>query len=87
MMKNIQKRIENKLTEHLNPSYLEVVNQSHDHIGHLGDNGSGESHFSICISSDRFSNISSLERQRLIYDILTDEMKFIHALSIKIKNV
>ncbi len=83
----MQERIENKLTDFFNPSYLEVVNESHKHKGHIGDDGSGNSHFLISISSEKLNGLTRLEGQRLIYEILDDEMRLIHALSIKIKNI
>lgn len=81
----MQKKIETKLVEELNPSYLEVVNESYRHKGHQGDDGSGESHFKVVVSSQKFDELNRIDRERLIFDILKDEMKIIHALSIKIK--
>ncbi len=81
----IKERIEQKLRDALSPMYLKVVNQSIDHKGHSGDDGSGESHFFVEISSDKLNKHSRINAQRLIYDILSDEMKVVHALSIKIK--
>lgn len=75
--------IREKLEKHLNPSVLEIVNQSHLHAGHAGDNGTGESHFRIKVVSSVFAGMSRIEAQRLIYGILSDELKNgIHALSI-----
>jgi BolA protein len=75
--------IRRKLAESLNPSVLEVVNESHLHAGHAGDNGSGETHFRVKVVSAAFSGMSRVEMQRLVYKILEMEMRIgIHALSI-----
>ena len=79
------KIIENKLQEALTPSHLEVINESHLHAGHAGDDGSGESHFRIVISFDKFEDLSRVNKERAVYGALADEMKIIHALSIQIK--
>ncbi len=84
MAGDMQERIEIKLVQALQPFLLEVVNESKLHAGHAGDNGSGESHFRITIVSDRFEGIGRIDRQRLIYDMLRQEMGGgLHALSLK----
>ncbi len=75
--------IRQKLTESLNPAVLEVMNESHLHSGHAGDDGSGESHFRVKVVSSAFAGKSRVEAQRIIYQILQNEIKNgIHALSI-----
>ena len=75
--------IRRKLEESLNPSVLEVVNESHLHRGHAGDDGSGETHFRVKVVSSSFAGLSRVAAQRKIYDVLQNEMKSgIHALSI-----
>ena len=77
-------RIIKKLSENLNPNYLEIVNKSHLHQGHLGDNGSGETHFDVIISAESLKG-SRVENQRKINQLLKEEFeKGLHALSIKI---
>ena len=82
-MTSMQKMIENKLIEAFSPSLLKVVNESGLHLGHAGDDGSGESHFALSIVSNEFTGRSRVECQRMIYAALRDEMQIIHALSIK----
>lgn len=84
-MNNMQKRVEDKLNKFFSPLFLQVVNESHMHQGHAGDDGSGESHFSIEISSEKLNGLDRLEGQRLVYKVISDEMEVIHAMSIKIK--
>ena len=77
--------IRRKLTESLNLSRIEVINQSHLHAGHAGDDGSGESHFHVVVASSDLFALSRVEGQRRIYTILGEELKNrIHALSISI---
>jgi BolA protein len=80
----MQDDIETKLAQALQPSKLEVVNDSHRHKGHMGDNGTGESHFNVTIVSDSFTGKSRVARQRMVYDLLAYELKNgLHALVIK----
>ncbi|MCI0399735.1 MAG: BolA family transcriptional regulator [Gammaproteobacteria bacterium] len=76
-------RIRQRLQERLAPSQLDIVDDSAQHVGHLG--GESEAgHFSVRIVSQRFSGQSSVARHRLVYEALGDLMKTdIHALSIK----
>ena len=77
--------IEDVLTKALTPEHLEVVNDSHLHAGHAGDDGSGESHFSVFIVSDAFSGLSRVERHRMVNSILDKHLsKRPHALSMKV---
>ncbi len=73
--------IEAALRAALEPSKLEVINESHLHAGH---HGAGEgSHFRVVITSSRFAGTSRLARHRLVYDALNDLIaRGIHALVI-----
>jgi len=83
---NMQDRIHQKLKAALSAkSQIEVINESHLHSGHAGDDGSGESHFSAKITSVSFNDLSRVARERMIFEILADEMKVIHALSLALK--
>ncbi len=82
-MTSMQEQIEKRLRENFDPCDLKVVNESALHQGHAGDDGSGESHFQVIIKSEKFNDISAIARHKLVYDALHQEMKTIHALSIK----
>ncbi len=43
------------LTEAFAPTILEIINDSAQHAGHAGDDGSGESHFTIVIEAPSFA--------------------------------
>ena len=76
--------IEKKLKEGLTPNRLELIDESHLHVGHAGARPEGESHFRLLVVSDQFVNRGRVERQRMIYQILGDLMTSdIHALSIQ----
>ena len=72
------------LTAAFAPTHLEITNDSASHSGHMGDDGSGESHFTIVIESERFAGASRLQRQRLVNAALGDiPGQRVHALAIK----
>jgi len=76
--------IHERLTEALAPSVLHVINTSHQHAGHAGDDGTGESHWIVVVASDRFTGLSRIERQRLVNNALADLLSSrIHALEIR----
>lgn len=80
----MQDRIAAKLAQGLQPVRLDVVNESHLHAGHAGDDGSGETHFQVTVVSPLFEGKGRIERQRMVYGLLKDEMaNGIHALSVK----
>lgn len=73
-----------RLTAALTPSHLDVINDSAHHAGHMGDDGSGESHFTVVVESAAFAGQSRLARQRLVNAALGDLMAgTVHALAIK----
>ena len=78
-------KIYHKLKSFFDPSILEVVNESELHKGHSQSPNSGNSHFFVKIKSQKLSNVSKVNGQRMIYDVLSEEMSNeIHALRIKI---
>lgn len=80
----VQDAITAQLRAALDPSHLEVVNESGLHRGHLGDDGSGESHFRVLVESAAFTGRSRVERQRMVNRALADLLaQRIHALAIR----
>jgi len=78
--------LEEKLQEAFSPATLEVINESHLHAGHAGDNGTGESHFRIKIVADAFIGMSRLERHRAINAIAQPKLdEGLHALAVEVK--
>lgn len=80
----LAEQIEKKITESFDVDSVEVLNESHMHKGHAGDDGSGESHFKLIILSDELAVLPRVAAQRRVYSALTEEMRYIHALSIEI---
>ena len=82
----MKQRIEDKIRENIKVSSLEVINNSHLHKGHLGDDGSGETHFRVEVSSSEFDGLNRVQKHQKINKILQEEFeKGLHALEIKIK--
>ena len=80
----VQQEIERLLTAALAPTRLEVLNDSASHHGHAGDDGSGESHFTIRIEAEAFAGKTRLERQRMVNRVLGDiPGQRVHALAIR----
>jgi len=76
--------IERRLQAALSPTRLIVSNDSAKHSGHSGDDGTGESHFSVLVESVAFTGVGRLERQRMVNRALGDlPGQRVHALAIK----
>lgn len=83
-MAAVQQEIEQRLRADFAPVRLVVTNDSARHHGHAGDDGSGESHFTVEIVSERFAGLSRVARQRAVNHALADLLQArIHALAIK----
>lgn len=83
MIVGVAADMERKLTEALSPVRLEVVDQSHLHRGHAGARPQGESHFRVEIVSGAFEGKTAVDRQRMVYAVLAEEMAAgLHALSL-----
>lgn len=80
-MSDIKNQIERHLSEALSPSYLEVEDQAHLHIGH---SNAGAGHFRVLIVAVCFSGKGRVARHRMVYDILQALiLSGIHALAIQ----
>jgi BolA protein len=81
---SVEQQIRELLMVGLEPLRLDVVNDSHQHRGHAGSPGTGESHFSVLVVSPRFAGQGRLARHRLVTDTLGTLLRDrIHALAIK----
>lgn len=75
--------IREKLMVALEPTRLDVVNESELHAGHRSSPGTGQSHFRVLIVSEKFQGLNRLARHRLINEVLADELAGkIHALAV-----
>ena len=81
---SIESRMREKLVEALQPTQLDIINESHLHAGHRGSPGTGESHFRVLVVSSAFAGKSRVDRHRLVNELLAAELKGgVHALAIK----
>lgn len=80
----VKDEIETRLTAAFQPTLLEVVNESHRHAGHAGDDGSGESHFRIVIRAEAFAPMTRIARHRAVQQALGDLNQRIHAIALDI---
>jgi BolA protein len=86
MTGTVAQEIEQLLQTAFAPKQLQVINDSAKHHGHAGDDGSGESHFTVMIESEAFAGVSRLQRQRMVNAALGDiPGQRVHALAIKAK--
>lgn len=68
------------------PDRLEVVNESHLHKGHAGDDGSGESHFRVIIAAPAFAGMGRVARHRAVHAALgPDLIARVHALALEVE--
>ncbi len=78
--------IEARLQSVLQPSALQVIDESADHAGHAGANAEGAgTHFRVRVASPLFAGKSRVARHRLVYDALQNFIdQGLHALAIEI---
>ena len=81
---NYVKIIDKTLRGYFNPTFLEVIDESELHRGHVGFKEGTQTHFKIVISAKIFEKMSKVSRERAIHKALgSSTMQQIHALSIK----
>lgn len=74
-----------KLTEALKPERIDLVDESAMHAGHAAMKGlgAGETHFRLIVVADSFRGLPRVQRQRLVYRILAEELAGpVHALAV-----
>jgi len=81
---SVEQAIRERLMVRLEPTRLDLVNESHLHAGHASSPGTGESHFRLLIVAPAFAGRSRVERHRMVTDALADILRqHVHALAIK----
>lgn len=79
----VAERMRGKLSKALSPDRLDIADDSHRHAGHSGARPDGETHFTVTIVSASFAGKSRIDRQRLVYDIVAEELRErVHALAL-----
>jgi len=84
-MKNFLELIENKIKNNLTVEKIKIIDNTHRHTKHKFFD-KNKFHISLEIQSKELMALNRLNAQRLIMNILKEELKSkIHALEIKIK--
>jgi BolA protein len=82
----IEKIMRKKLQDALAIESMEIINESAHHKGHSGNIGGDETHFKMTIISDDFKDKTRLERHRMVFQILEEELKHpVHAMMLDLK--
>lgn len=83
---SVSATMRDKLERAFMPVSLDIVDESNLHAGHAGHSSRGDSHFSVAIVADAFAGKSRLDRQRMVFAVLDDELKGgVHALRMALK--
>ncbi len=86
MAQETQEKIIQKMKTVLSASSVEVIDDSWKHAGHAAAGGGG--HYTLHVVSEQFEGVSLLNRNRMVFDVLKEEMQAeIHALVVKTKTV
>ena len=81
----MEEKIKKAIEDAFSPSHLEIINESHKHAGHAGDDGSGQTHFKLIVVSNEFSGCDRVQRQRMLNASICDLFEEgLHAISMKI---
>jgi BolA protein len=78
--------IRRKLEAAFAPIELEIRDESASHAGHNEAAAAGETHFRILITAAAFDGLSRVDRQRLVYRELAEELAGpVHALALSVR--
>ncbi|MCS3902891.1 BolA protein [Methylohalomonas lacus] len=76
--------IRERLQAALQPTHIDIADESHKHARHAGARESGGGHFNVTIVAECFRDQSPIKRHRMVYAAVEDLMpQEIHALSIR----
>ncbi|HTN60351.1 MAG TPA: BolA family protein [Devosia sp.] len=82
---SVKDTIADKLTHALEPTHLEVIDESELHHGHAGWREGGETHFRVRIATRHLEGKSRVAQHRAVMDALAAEIKAgVHALTIEV---
>jgi len=86
MTTSLAQQMHQALAQRLTPTALEVLDESWQHEGHAGANGTGfGTHFRVRISSPFFTGKPRVAQHRLVYDALQEFIdQGVHALAIEV---
>ena len=83
---SLARQMQDTLAQKLAPTALEVLDESWQHEGHAGANGTGfGTHFRVRISSPLLTGKPRVAQHRLVYDALQEFLdQGVHALAIEV---
>ena len=78
--------MEHALRAALAPTTLQVLDESYQHAGHAGANGTGfGTHFRVRIAAPSFTGLGRVRQHRLVYDALQEFIdQGVHAIVIEV---
>lgn len=83
-MSAMRDKIEQKLQQQLNPTYISVVDESHGHS--VGKDA--QTHFKVVMVSAEFDEIRAVKRHQRVYALLHEELAgSVHALALHLYSV
>ena len=75
-----------KLRAAFDPEQLNVIDETNQHHGPAGWKESGETHFKVEITAAAFAGKSRVDRQRLVYGVLAEDLAGpVHALALVVR--
>jgi BolA protein len=81
----VAETIRSKLEATFAPDELVILDESHLHAGHHGHTGRDETHFAVAMKATVFAGKSRVDRQRMVYEVLADELAGqVHALRLSL---
>lgn len=81
----MEEKIKQAISEGLSPNRIQLINESHKHAGHSGDDGSGQTHFKLMVVSDKFIGHNRMQRQRFVNGLLAEHFQQgLHAISMEL---
>ncbi len=80
-----KEEIRKKIQEKFRPEFLEIIDKSEAHQGHLGNNGGDGTHLTLKIAASELGNLTRIQAHREINNLLAGDFETgLHALEIVI---
>ena len=81
----LEESINKKINDQLKPSFFKILNFSDQHKNHYAGENKDTSHIKIIIVSEIFDGHSRIERERIVHNILKEEiLTEIHSIRLKL---
>ena len=82
---NMEEKIKAAIEMAVDVHQIDIINESKNHIGHAGDDGSGETHFKLMVVSKDFKEYNRMQRQRIVNKAITPLFsEGLHAISMNL---